>query len=80
MTATGYKKQVAIIEKRLEQLLKRTFTGLGRNLLDRYRKYRNSLFIFLSRTDVPAHNNMPYSPSFIKWTICHTLYEVPTGC
>ena len=57
MTATGYKRQVAIIEKRLEQLLKRTFEGLGRNLLDRYRKYRNSLFIFLHRTDVPAHNN-----------------------
>jgi transposase len=57
MTATGYKRQVAIIEKRLEQLLKRTFTGLGRNLLDRYRKYRNSLFIFLHRPDVPAHNN-----------------------
>lgn len=57
MTATGYKRQVAIIEKRLEELLKRTFEGLGRNLLDRYRKYRNSLFIFLHRTDVPAHNN-----------------------
>lgn len=57
MTATGYKRQVAIIEKRLEQLLKRTFEGWGRNLLDRYRKYRNSLFIFLHRTDVPAHNN-----------------------
>jgi transposase len=57
MTATGYKRQVAIIEKRLEQLLKRTFKGLGRNLLDRYRKYRNSLFIFLHRADVPAHNN-----------------------
>jgi transposase len=57
MTATGYKRQVAIIEKRLEQLLKRTFEGLGRNLLDRYRKYRNSLFIFLHRTDVPTHNN-----------------------
>jgi len=57
MTATGYKRQVAIIEKRLEQLLQRTFKGLGRNLLDRYRKYHNSLFIFLHRTDVPAHNN-----------------------
>lgn len=57
MTATGYQRQVAIIEKRLEQLLERTFNGLGRNLLDRYRKYRNSLFIFLHRLDVPAHNN-----------------------
>ena len=57
MTKRGYKRQVAIIEKRLEQLLKRIFKGLGRNLLERYRKYRNSLFIFLRRADVPAHNN-----------------------
>lgn len=56
-TERGYKRQVAMIKKRLEQLLKQTFKGLGRNLLDRYRKYRNSLFIFLYRTDVPAHNN-----------------------
>jgi len=57
LTERGYKRQVQMIEKRLGQLLKRTFTGLGRNLLERYRKYRNSLFIFLHRTDVPAHNN-----------------------
>jgi len=57
MTDRGYKRQVAIIEKRLEHLLRRTFKGLGSNLLDRYRKYRNSLFIFLHRMDVPAHNN-----------------------
>ena len=57
MTERGYKRQVMLIEQRLEQLLQRTFKGLGRNLLDRYRKYRNSLFIFLHRTDVPAHNN-----------------------
>ncbi|MBI5351531.1 MAG: IS66 family transposase [Chloroflexi bacterium] len=57
MTAGGYKRQTALIETRLEQLLERTFKGLGRNLLERYRKYRTSLFIFLHRTDVPAHNN-----------------------
>jgi len=57
MTEKGYRRQVTLIEMRLEQLLKRTFKGLGSNLLDRYRKYRNSLFIFLRRTDVPAHNN-----------------------
>jgi len=57
MTQRSYERQVAIIEKRLAQLLKRKFKGLGTNLLDRYRKYRNSLFIFLHRTDVPAHNN-----------------------
>lgn len=57
ITAGGYKTQVAMIERRLRQLLERTFRGLGRNLLDRYRKYRDALFIFLHRTDVPAHNN-----------------------
>ena len=57
MTEKGYKRQVMIIEKRLEQLLRRTFKGWGRNLLDRYRKYRNSLFLFLHCADVPAHNN-----------------------
>jgi transposase len=57
MTERGFQRQVQRIEKRLGQLLERTFKGLGRNLLDRYRKYRNSLFIFLHRTDVPAHNN-----------------------
>ena len=57
MTERGYKRQVAIIEAELARLLKQTFTGLGYNLLDRHRKYRNSLFIFLHRTDVPAHNN-----------------------
>jgi transposase len=57
MTERGYKRQVGIIEKRLEQLLTRTFKGLGRNLLERYRKHRDSLFIFLHRPDVPAHNN-----------------------
>jgi transposase len=57
MTERGYKRQVAIIEMRLEQLLKRTFKGPGYNLLDRYRKRRNSLFIFLHRMDVPAQNN-----------------------
>lgn len=57
MTAGGYKRQVAMIERRLKQLLERTFKGLGRNLLERYRKYRASLFTFLHRFDVPAHNN-----------------------
>lgn len=57
MTARGYQRQLTIIEKELERLLKRTFHGLGRNLLERYRTRRTSLFLFLQRTDVPAHNN-----------------------
>jgi len=57
MTARGYQRQVTLIKKKLEQLLKRRFSGLGTNLLDRYRKRRDSLFIFLDRADVPAENN-----------------------
>jgi transposase len=57
MTDKGYQRQVTIIQKQLRQLLKRRFSGFGRNLLDRYRKYRDSLFVFLHRNDVPADNN-----------------------
>lgn len=53
----GFARQVVNLEKRLKQLLQRTFRGLGVNLLKRYRKYRGSLFVFLHRADVPAHNN-----------------------
>lgn len=57
MTARGYQRQVTIIQQELERLLKRRFRGLGSNLLERYRTRHASLFIFLQRTDVPAHNN-----------------------
>ena len=57
MTARGYQRQVTILEKELERLLKRRFRGLGSNLLERYRTRRTSLFLFLQRTDVPADNN-----------------------
>jgi transposase len=57
VTVRGYQRQVTIIEKQLERLLKRRFSGLGTNLLERYRTRRDSLFIFLHRTDVPADNN-----------------------
>lgn len=57
LTKAGFERQVAIIEKQLNELLKRTFRGLGANLLKRYRKYRDFLFVFLHRSDVPAHNN-----------------------
>jgi len=57
MTERGYQRQVLILQKELERLLKRRFRGLGTNLLERYRKYRDSLFVFLQRSDVPADNN-----------------------
>jgi transposase len=57
MTPAGYARQTAILEKERERLLKRRIHGMGANLLKRYRKYRDSLFVFLYRSDVPAHNN-----------------------
>lgn len=57
MTERGYQRQVLILHKELERLLQRRFRGLGTNLLERYRKYRDSLFVFLQRSDVPADNN-----------------------
>jgi len=57
LTQAGFERQVAILEQRLQQLLKRSFQGLGANLLKRYRRYRDALFVFLHRSDVPAHNN-----------------------
>jgi transposase len=57
MTQKGYIRQTVIVEKQLERLLKRRLSGIGTNLLERYRKYRDALFIFLYRRDVPAHNN-----------------------
>jgi transposase len=57
LTKSGFTRQGALLEERLKQLLHRTFRGLGANLLTRYRKYRDSLFVFLQCEDVPAHNN-----------------------
>jgi transposase len=58
MTERGYQRQVTIIEKKLDKLLKRRFSGLGSNLLERYRMRRDSLLVFLQRSDVPADNNV----------------------
>jgi len=57
MTPRGFRRQVTLLERRLDRLLQRSFTGPGTNLLDRYRTHRAHLFVFLHRTDVPADNN-----------------------
>src|SRR3990172_1462998 len=57
LTPAGFRRQVTLLERRLDRLLERSFTGLGTNLLDRYRTHRAHLFVFLHRTDVPADNN-----------------------
>ncbi len=57
LTPAGFRGQVTGLERRLDRLLERAFTGVGTNLLDRYRTQRAHLFVFLHRTDVPADNN-----------------------
>jgi transposase len=57
LTARGFRRQVTVLERRLDRLLQHSFTGKGRNLLERYRTQRDHLFLFLYRPDVPADNN-----------------------
>lgn len=45
LTKAGFERQVATMEQRLNDRLKR------------YRKHREALFVFWHRSDVPAHNN-----------------------
>jgi len=57
LTARGYGRQVTILERRLDRLLARRVSGVGANLLDRYRTHRAHLLVFLYRADVPSDNN-----------------------
>ena len=57
LTPRGFGRQVTLLQRRLDRLLERSFTGPGTNLLDRYRTHRAHLFVFLHRTDVSADNN-----------------------
>jgi transposase len=58
LTQRGFKRQIRILEKRLDRLLERKLTGkTALNLLNRYRTHRQHLFVFLHRPDVPADNN-----------------------
>ncbi len=57
LTPRGFRRQVTCLERRLDRLLQRSFTGPGTNLFDRYRTHRAHLFVFLHRTDVSPDNN-----------------------
>jgi transposase len=58
MTARGFRRQVTLLEKRLDRLLARPLTARqALTLRDRYRTHRHHLFVFLYRPDVPADNN-----------------------
>lgn len=53
-----FQRQVRQLEHRCDQLLKRRLRRpQARKLLRRYQKYRDSLFVFLYRTDVEPTNN-----------------------
>lgn len=54
-----FQAQVHKLERRCDQLLKRTLRRpQARKLLRRYQKYRDALFVFLHRTDVEPTNNL----------------------
>jgi transposase len=57
LTPQGYQRQVTSLERRLDRLLARRVSGVGENLLARYRTHRAHLLLFLHRADVPADNN-----------------------
>ena len=58
LTPLGFRRQVTVMEKRLDRLLQRRVTGrLAQNLRERYRTHRQSLLVFLHRTDVSPDNN-----------------------
>lgn len=57
-TADGYRRRVAELERRLQQLIDRPVQNrTARPLLKRYRKHREHLFVFLRDPTVPHHNN-----------------------
>ena len=57
LTPQGYGRQVTILEQRLDRLLACRMSGVGTNLLDRYRTHRAHLLLFLHRAEVPSDNN-----------------------
>ena len=59
LSPPAFQTQVRKLERRCDQLLKRTLRRpQARKLLRRYQKYREALFVFLHRTDVEPTNNL----------------------
>lgn len=58
LTERGFRRQRTCLEKRLDRLLARRVIGKpAATLWQRYRTHRQSLFVFLYRTDVAPDNN-----------------------
>jgi transposase len=58
LTPLGFRRQVTVMENRLDRLLRRSVTGrVALNLRERYRTHRASLLVCLHRTDVSPDNN-----------------------
>jgi len=65
-----FQAQVRSLERRCNQLLKRSLRRPdAAKLLRRYQKYRNSLFVFLQRTDVEPTNN--FSERNLRPSVIH---------
>lgn len=57
LTRQGFVSQRTLVAEPPDKPLKRPFRGIGTNLLQRHRTYRQPLLVFLYRSDVPAHYN-----------------------
>lgn len=66
----AFQEQVQRLERLFDRLLKRSLQYPDeKRLLKRYRKYRNCLFVFLHRTDVPPTNNI--SERYLRPAVIH---------
>src|SRR6266540_704827 len=70
LSAEAFVNRVARIEKRFDQLLKQNLDPpAARRLQRRYQKYRETLFVFLYRTDVSPTNNL--SERYLRPAVIH---------
>jgi len=70
LSAEAFLNRVVRIEKRFDQLLKPTLDPPpARRLQRRYQKYRETLFVFLYRTDVSPTNNL--SERYLRPSVIH---------
>ncbi len=70
LSAEAFVNRVERIEKQFDQLLKQTLDPpSARRLQRRYQKYRETLFVFLYRTDVSPTNNI--SERYLRPSVIH---------
>lgn len=70
LSAAVFLNRVQRIERRFDQLLQQNLDPpAARRLQRRYQKYRESIFVFLSRTDVSPTNNL--SERYLRPSVIH---------